>query len=84
MFTRDRASRTEQLHVALVFECNRSDLVSLHASWGLVHKTTEKLENAVLFLHLGPPSTLIRHWRKRRFRKTLFQREEFENNGFAF
>ena len=29
--------------------------------WGLVHTTSEKFENAALFLRLGLPSTLIRH-----------------------
>ena len=43
----------------------------------------KKFQNAVLFLRFGVPSSLIRH-ENGAFHKTLFDSEEFHNEGFSF
>ena len=68
-------------------------LFLLNTFLGNVYTTPEKFANAVLFLPLGLPSTLIR--RKRNFSKALFKPEEpafrfrvdvkhFDNGAFEY
>ena len=49
---------------------------------GPVNTTTEKLENAALFLFVRPAFHSNRSWRRSVW-KTLFKQEEFENAGAA-
>jgi len=49
-----------------------------------VHTTPGKFENASLFLLTVRPTVHSNPLRKRRFLKTLFKLEDFENAGFSF
>ena len=50
----------------------------INKALGAVHTTTDKVQNAALFLRLGLSSTLIRH------ENGAFKPETFEDVGFGF